>query len=419
MKQRNLISILGILGPVSAAISLASACASGEPAEDGSAGQGGEGSDGQASNGQGGASAESSLYVMATAVSDDNGANTYVATFDRFAAKLDLGSAREFPGWSDMMVIGGEVFVSSGEAPTITRLEVDASGKLGGDETISFLDYATDANFYNHAIISDTKAYLSGEGEYVIWNPSTLEISGTFPLPDLPDREGIVPYTVLDRGAVVRDDRLFHAVAWSDTENLRFLPDSRIVVIDTDTDEVIDVITVPCPDLAVADRDEAGNLYFSNWVYSPGGTLLYDQPPACAVRIPAGSETFDDWRLSYTEDTGREGAVLNYMGGGQWVFSSFMGEADAWDPETDWFSWLFGNHWQTTAIDPDSRKATPIPGLPYNGGGYYLTRFDDVTRFLLPSEDYTATTVYALDQYGAAHKETEANGWATRLFKLR
>jgi hypothetical protein len=36
----------------------------------------------------------------------------------------------------------------------------------------------SDANFYNQELVSRTKAYVTGEGEFVIWNPTTLEISG-------------------------------------------------------------------------------------------------------------------------------------------------------------------------------------------------------------------------------------------------
>lgn len=394
------------------------ACSESEPSEPSGQG-GGEGEGGHGGANEGGASSQGSLYVIATAVSDNNDSNTYIVTFDEFAETLDLSGAREFPGWSDMLAIGEDVFVSSAEAPTVTRLRVQPNGTLGGDKTLSFSRYVQDANFYNHALVSETKVYLVGEGEYVIWDPSTLKIMGTLPFPELPDREGILPYIALDRGAVVRENRLYHTVAWSDTQNLEFLPDSQIVVIDVEKDRVVDVITVPCPDVALADRDEAGNLYFSNWVYSPGGTLLNGAPNACAVRILAGSEELDDWQLSYDEITGREGAVLSYLGKGKWVFSSFMNDPDDPSAQEDWFTWLFGNHWEATTLDPNPLDVAPLEGLPWNGGGYYLVRFDGVTRFLLPTEDYNKTTVYAIGEDGKAIEETKTDGWATRLFKLR
>jgi hypothetical protein len=118
-----------------------------------------------------------------------------------------------------------------------------------------------------------------------------------------------LPYFALDRGAVVRGDRLYLTVNWSDVQELSVPSDSRIVVVDLKKDEIVDVLDAPCPDLNVADRDEQGNLYFSNWVYSPGATLLYGASPACVVRIPAGSEELDDFSIEYAEVTGHEGAA--------------------------------------------------------------------------------------------------------------
>jgi hypothetical protein len=360
------------------------------------------------------------LYAMATAVTDDTGSNTYVKVFSELDGELDLGSAREFPGWSDMGAVGRYLFVSSGEAPTVWRFTIGDDGELVDDGELSFGSYVGDANFYNQTLISETQAYLVGEGEYVVWNPTSLEITGTFPFPELPDREGIPAYVALDRGAVVRDDRLYHAVAWSDAQELHMMPDSRIVVIDLEANEVVDVHTVPCPDLAVADRDEEGNLYFSNWVYSPGYTLLRDGVPACAVRIPAGSEELDEsWQLAYAETTDHEGAVVNYLGEDKWLFSSFLNDPAIHDPEDDWFDWLFGDHWQLSVLDPETMTITDVEGAPRNGGGYYASRIDGTTHVLIPGDGYTTTAVYAIGDDGAARKQVDANGWATRLFRVR
>jgi hypothetical protein len=370
------------------------------------------------SQAQGGAA-----YVIATAVSTDTGASTYVALLDSLgslgAGELDLGGAREFGGWSDLGVIEPWVFVSSGEAPVVSRFRVDGRALVDAG-TISFGSYVADANFYNQELVSPTKAYLIGEGEFVIWNPSTLAITGTLAFPELAAREGIEPYVALDRGAVVRDGRMYVTVTWTDTENLNMLGDSRIIVVDVEQDSVVDVLTAPCPDLAVADRDEQGNLYFSNWVYSPGATLLYGDSPACVVRIPAGSEALDDWSLRYTDVTGHEGAVVDYLGDGKWAFSSFLGDPAAFDPSRDdWFPWLFGDTWQLEVLDPAARTSSVVEGLPKHGGGYYASRIDATTHVLIPGDSYSTTAVYALGADGSVHHVLDTRGWATRLFALR
>ena len=361
-------------------------------------------------------------YVLATAISNaDAGSSTYVALLGSLESQqLDLTRAREFGGWSDLAVIGDRVFVSSGEAPLVSRFRVSDALELVDDGSISFANYVGDANFYNQEVVSATKAYLTGENEFVIWNPSTLEITGTLPFPELPARKGIEAFIALDRGGVVRGDRMYVAVSWSDPQNLNMLADSRILVIDVERDQIAEVLEAPCPDLNVADSDEQGNLYFSNWVYAPGATLLYGDSRACVVRIPAGSEALDGWSLNYADVTGREGAALGYLGEGQWLYSSFLGDPAAYDPQTDdWFDWLFGDTWQLEVLDPVRRTSRVVADLPKNGGGYYTARFGDRTHVLIPGDAYSTTSIHALAADGSVTHEIDTVGWATRMFELR
>ncbi|HTV19911.1 MAG TPA: hypothetical protein VMG12_14600 [Polyangiaceae bacterium] len=365
--------------------------------------------------------AEGPLYALQTSVSTDTDSTTYVALFDALdAGQLDLSGAREFAGYADLAVVDGKVFVSSGEAPEVSRFALGAEGRLQDDGIVSFANYIDDANFYNQKVVSAAKVYLMGDGEIVIWNPSTLEITGTLALPELPVRENIRPYIALDRGAVLRDNLLFATAAWSDTEELNMLGDSRIVVIDVEQDAVVDVLEAPCPDLGVADRDEAGNLYFSNWVYSPGATLLSGASPACLVRIAAGSTTLDNWSLGYAQVNGREGAAISYVGGGKWLYSSFLGDPAEFDAQSDdWFPWLFGDTWQLEVLDPALGTSSIVSSLPKNGGGYYSARLDGVTHVLIPGDEYASTSVHALGADGAVAHELDVVGWSTRLFRVR
>ncbi|MGC4088116.1 MAG: hypothetical protein QM756_09495 [Polyangiaceae bacterium] len=151
------------------------------------------GSGGQSSSGGAKASGGAGpLYVVASAISGDTGSNTYVRTLTSLAnAKVDLAGAREFPGWSDIQVIDGKVFVSSGEGAGVQRFSVDAQGKLVDDGDISFANYTDDAAMYLHAVISPTKAYLtngwSDTSELVIWNPTTLKSRA--PSPSQPSKK--------------------------------------------------------------------------------------------------------------------------------------------------------------------------------------------------------------------------------------
>ena len=123
---------------------------------------------------------------------------------------------------------------------------------------------------YLHVFIAPDKAYfLADSGDYVVWNPTTMEIRGTVTMPRLAPREGIDAAPSLDRGMIVRGDRLYHTVAWTDYKNYKMVSGSAIFVVDVKTDTFVEMLEAPCPDLNVATADAAGNLYFSNWVYSP------------------------------------------------------------------------------------------------------------------------------------------------------
>ncbi len=372
-----------------------------------------------AEKGAEGAESSGPLYATATSISTDSGSTTYVRVFSEFEDELDLKTAREFPGWADLGTSGKYLFVSSGEGPTVERFTIGSAGGLEAAGKIDFGNHVQDASFYNQTIVSETKAYLVGDGEYIVWNPTSLEIVGTIPFPDdIVEREGIPGYVGMDRAAVLRDGLLYHTASWSDTESLKFLPDSRIIVLDTEKDEIVSVLTANCPDLAIADRDEVGNLYFSNWVWAPGA-LLTKGPSTCAVRIPAGQDELDDWSLKYAEASGYEGATLGYLGNGSWIFSSFKNELASYAEGDDPFDWLFGNFWELSTIDPETLETAPVSGLPQNGGGYYMSRFDDLSHLLIPGDGYTTTTISSVDDSGVATKLMHTEGWATRLFRVR
>lgn len=364
------------------------------------------------------------FYVIATAISDADDANTYVKVMDHIEeGELDIATAREFPGWSDLKVHNGAVFVSSGEAPRVYRFQVDDSGKLVDDGEIDFGAYTSYADMYSQVFISEDKAYLLGEaGEYVIWNPKTMEITGAVSLPNLAPRMAIDAAPALDRGMFVRDGRLYHTVAFSDYENYKMEPGSLIVVTDVVEDKVLEVIEASCPDLNVIDQDAAGNLYFSNWVYSPGATLVNGGAPACAMKMAAGETTIDtSWTTTFADVTGgHEAAALNMLDGGRAILSVFMEDHQAFDPaQDDVFDWIFGANWKSYTFDLDTKAVAPVTGLDWHSGGYYASRFDDRTYILLPGDGYTTTTIYELGDDGSAALKLHSNGWATRLFRVR
>ena len=79
-----------------------------------------------------------------------------------------------------MKVHGGKLFVSSGEGPTVTRFSINEALELVEEGRVSFASYTSDASMYGQVFVAEDKEYLTlGVNQYVVWNPLSLEITGT------------------------------------------------------------------------------------------------------------------------------------------------------------------------------------------------------------------------------------------------
>jgi hypothetical protein len=183
------------------------------------------------------------------------------------------------------------------------------------------------------------------------------------------------------------------------------------------------VLSSPCPNLDGATIDQAGDIYFSNWIYSPGSTLTGKGGKACVTRIAAGSEAIDPgFSLKLGELTGgHEAAALRMVGPGRGLVSVFHEGNQPFDPAKDDVStWLFGNNWKFWTVDLAARSAQEVTGVGWHAGGYYSERIDGRTYLLVPGDQYASTNIYELGADGQARPIiTDAPGWSTRLYKLR
>lgn len=365
------------------------------------------------------------VFITASVVFGDEGTTSVVSVLNSVDRQdIDYDNAREFPGWTDAWVYGEYVFLADGEAPTVTRYSVDEDRTLVEEGSISFLNSgAGTAAFWNNLIVSPTKAYLFviAEREIVVWDPSQMEITKTISLPGLDDREGQpLDDSAMDRSAIVRGSRAYIPLIWGDYDEFSFSDDSAILVIDTQTDEVLEILKVDCPTIDVVTIDEDDNLYFSNWVFAVPPTLINDKPEACAVRIAAGSETIDEsWSLTFSDTTdGRQAAALRFLGNDQALMSVFHDERVEVNVETHPNELLGSENWKLWSLDLSSKEAAPLD-LDWNSGGYYLTRVAGRNQLFLPSTDYSSTTAYELNSNGQVTQLWSALGWTTRLFQLR
>lgn len=362
------------------------------------------------------------VYATSAIVFNDEGETAYVSVLpDLEREEISFDEAREYPGWASVYGSQGKLFVSDGEAPTMRRFDVTGSGELVQPEAVSFLDYG--AAFAGGAFLSPGKAYLFAETG-VIWDPAAMEITGTFDLPDVEDHAGGQAYSGLATGRqfAAHGNRAYVATNWANWDTYEVSEESLIVVLDTDNDEVVATLPAPCPYLDVATVDDDGYVYFSNWPYSVPQTLLYGKRKACAVRIAPGAEELDEsWSLQFDEVTGgHEGAALRYLGDGKALFVAYdESRLDGTAPEEYPGELADRANWQFWTIDLKTLDASPVDGLDWSAGGYYMSRVGDRSFVLAPSDDYSSTTFYEVLTDGTAERRFVGEGWSLDLVQVR
>jgi hypothetical protein len=410
---------------------------SGGGAESGGAGAGDSGASGASGSGAGGDSGAAGagdsgtsgpLYAIMYEVFDDTGSTSYLSLLGSLELdEVDLSQAREFGGGrAFIQAYDGALFVGDAETPTVTRYSVAGSGALVEGRKISFANYGLDAgqfDAWNVTFISPTKAYLLDfkEGTTIIWNPATMEIVGDIPAPDEFYREG---YSFESTPGALRDGRLFRTVSWVNYDDAEYSTDFLLAVYDVEDDRIVDLVEetrCPVPGNLVH-RDEAGNVYFSNWVWPVAGALMRDAPAPCVLRIKPGEDRFDpEWTLDYRDVTdGRLGAMFSYVGGGRALISAFYDERTSFDATSDPWSYVGSNNWRIWSMHLESRTGAPLEGIDFNGGAFTPVSFDGRLFLLVPGgeEDNWATRLYELDGDRALPR-VRLPGWSYQFVKLR
>jgi hypothetical protein len=363
-------------------------------------------------------------YVVSSAVFDPDGSTTtLINVLDSLDVQtLDYDVAVELAGWADVWVHEGYVYVSDGEAPTITRYTLADDGRLEPGPSLSFAAYGLiESAFWNNTFVAPDKGYMiNGVTEYVIWDPIRMQVTGTLPLPEIGERSGLlVRAGTTDRSNVIRDGLLYQPMYWSDEDYAVFADDSRIAVFDIAGDRLVDVLDAPCSGLDVGTRDAAGNLYFSTWTGGVLGPFIFDAPQNCVATIPAGQDVASLGFRFADVTNGREGAAARELGDGKLMLSVFHDERVDFETEEDPWAALAANNWRAWVYDPKSGIATPSESIGWNSGATYLFHVDEQPVLLVPGLDYETTSLYVLDERLFASPRFDTRGWATRVFRAR
>ena len=368
------------------------------------------------------------LYAIMYEVYDDVGSTSYLSLLDTLDIEaVDTSSAREYGGGrAFIQTFNGWLFVGDAESPTVTRYSIGAGDELIPEGELSFAAYGFQtSNFdsWNVTFISPEKAYemdFAG-GTTIIWNPTTMEIIGEIPAPDELYREGL---SLEGTPGVVRDGLLYRTFDWVNYDDATYSTDFLLGVYDVQTDQLVSLQTetrCPVPGNLV-DVDEAGNIYFSNWIWPVAGTLMRGAPASCVLRINAGDTGFDPtWSLNYADVTGgRQGAMFAYLQDGQGLISVFDDDRTSFAPTTDPWAYVGSNNWRIWNVDINGGSGAPLNGIDYNGGAFTPVQFDGRLFLMVPGGEEVnyATQLYEVSD-GRATPYVKLPGWSYQFRQLR
>lgn len=340
-------------------------------------------------------------------------------------SRISLDDAKELNGRASVGRVGDWLFIAGSSEPVVTRYTVGDDGSLHEDDTLNFGNYGLPEFFaidaWGAVFVNEEKAYIfnGSDGSHVIWNPTTMEITGEIPGPDIVE-EG---YN-LESVAVVRGNRMYRIFTFLNYDSWEFLAEPQyLAVYDLEQDELLDLVEeTRCPQIYNRPFiDEKGDIYFSGWVWTPGLTLTGDYPKSCALRVKAGEDTFDDaWQLNFAEDVtdGREAGMLRYLGNGKALLDVFHDERVEINDDTDAEELVNTANWRLWTVDLDDLSGGPMEAFDFKAGGYTDVQVDGRTFLMVPNEDYSETTAYEVVD-GEAVEGFKIEGSSYQMVRVR
>lgn len=359
------------------------------------------------------------LYALATEVFTAEDTLTYVVLVPSLdAGQIDIDRGLEVFDVANIAASEGRLFVSDRGRGRVTRYRVGADASLSEDGAISFTNYGVPDPGTNTFVRAD-KAYLFdyNTGDHIVWNPTSLEITGSIVAPV--QRTGSLEAS----DAVLRGDTLYRTLSWFDWGNYRTLDDQFLIGLDTQRDQVVSVVGEDrCAGLTRHNGpDETGRVFFSNSVYSVTERLVRGTRESCALRLPPNADKFAaDWRLVFAEATGgREAAAFDYLGEGKGLITVFHDERVSIDADTNPEELVWSANWRLWHLDLEARSARPIEELGWLAGGYRTVRVDDEALVMVASEDYAETRAYSISPDGRASLRFTIPGYSSQLIRVR
>jgi len=358
--------------------------------------------------------AEAPLYLIQTRTFSDEGTTGYLIPTRSLEEELDYSRAIEQPGGGVLYAAPGvgTFLIGSGEAPTITRYDIDAGDRLIAGESLSF---ANEGVIYLYAgsvlFVNATKAYYIDldQLQAISFDPTAMEITGRVSLAGA-EREGFFTSFAT---AVVREDGIYFAGEWyTDPDWDRVPSGSMLIHIDPETDEVTMTSDERCTSMLASLTTDAGDTYWFSDMFNTFARRGFGPDngvPDCALRLRAGETTFDpDWQLDTGARIGGAPAVAVLQGGDSQMWLRVFDESAVELPvPADYQTLDTAPAWQWYLLDVESdAPAVKNEERPLSSVGALGMYVDGRAFTTVENADYSETTLLELTESGFAERAT-------------
>lgn len=370
---------------------------------------------------------DDALYILHSASQDDQGTRTNAFSLvDSLLTRGLVGAtpALALPGRARLYAQPGFPFFAVGdsESLTLTRYDLGAGDVVNAGASISLQPFGVTALAARAVhFVSETKAYYKDpdQAQIIVWNPSTMKVERSIELPA--DAIKTDHQTNLSDW-IVRDGQAYFAVSWTSTAYDRVHPGTKLVRIDTQTDEITVTDDARCRGLnKTASFD--GALYFFSDVINAFGHAVYPGEGGqadCVLRINQGATTFDPsyvGSLAPALRADQAATIIDVTADGTaWAQVVDLNVAPTTPGSTysEWYAagwrWYRAPLATLTGPQPVTEEAGAYSGFTFTTGPHFLIAQTE--------EDYSETTLVDLSQ-GAPQPGISFAGFALGIARLR
>lgn len=325
---------------------------------------------------------------------------------------VDNGDAIELGEFVNVHTMGDAIFVHQPDDATVRRLVVGASGSIDDDSTISFAAYGVTGSSGDMVYVSPERAYFVDEGaaEIVVWNPDTMRILGSAPIPEAALTRGEMPAQI-SRGFALGGEA-FVAASWRNWETLEYHDAAALGVFDA---------SALTPELRIIEDDRCASTVTTpfdggdGYVYLVSDAALgFDalanpnrtEKSLCVLRLRPGASAFDpDFFVDLGAALGSPGFYAAHpMGGAKLLVHTWApglsldGIADPVDP--GWY-WEFPPYFEYAIVDLQTGTSIPVTDIPRAAVQWSLTLRVRGGTYVQSYRDDTGSDLYRVEPDGS------------------